>query len=220
MTGEHPPLLSWATARALAIAAVLAVHGLKAAPLPRPMNEASFSRPEVREELQRWMGLVEALGIPLDRSQVKSLVKSIGGPVGRARWRAMKPFRGIFDLTGTGQGWALFATADSHPQRLEVWIGVGDEEVLVSRRADPAYPHLARELAFRRVRGVYDSVKGKPKGTYRRFTRWVAERTFEAYPEAEWVRVQQVRTHTVLPWEKEDGQEVVRYALTHERSDG
>ena len=55
----------------------------------------------------------------------------VGGRVGRARWRLMRNFKPLFVLTGTGQGWALFATPDSYPQRLEVWIGVGDEERLV-----------------------------------------------------------------------------------------
>ncbi|MFT4623851.1 MAG: hypothetical protein ACI8PZ_002507 [Myxococcota bacterium] len=207
----------WPSVRALLITVVLAVHGLKAAPLPRPISEASFARPENREELRRWMGLVDALGIPLSTAQLKSLSSGIGGKVGRARWRLMRPLKPVFDLTGTGQGWALFATPDSHPQRLEVWIGTAGEERLVSRRCDADYPHLAAALSFRRVRGVYDSVSGKPKPTYRRFTRWVADRTFETFPEAEWVRVEQVRTHTRLPWERADPTETVKFQLTHRR---
>jgi hypothetical protein len=163
------------------------------------------------------MGLVDTLGIPLTRDQVKGISQTVGGRVGRARWRLMRHFKPLFVITGTGQGWALFATPDSYPQRLEVWIGVGDEERRVSCRADARYPYLADVFAFRRVRGVFDGVSGKPKGTYRRFTKWVATRALADFPEAEWVRVQQVRTHTVLPWEAPDAMQAVKFAMTHRR---
>lgn len=205
------PLSRRAVVRAILIALVLAVHGLKAAPLPRPVSEATFKRPETQEELRRWMGLVDALGLPLTQKQVKSISQTVGGQVGRARWRVMKPFKPLFDLTGTGQGWALFATPDSHPQRLEVWIETASGERLVSRRTDRRFDYLGRTLAFRRVRGVYDSVTGKAKPQYTRFCRWVADRAFDDFPEAERVRVQQVRTHTVLPWEAPDPKETVKF---------
>ena len=48
---------------------------------------------------------------------------------------------------------------------------------------------------------------------------WVADQTFQVYPEAEGVEVQVLRYHTTLPGEPEDARRVPRLRVNVDRVD-
>ncbi len=195
---------------------VLGIQLVIALPLPR--EGVSLKSPESREEIQRWLALSERLGVTMTQEGFVSGLNTLGSWTGGLRRDLIKPWLPVQRVTGTGQRWAFFAVPDTHPVRLEVSVVEPEGSRLVFRRLDPDHRWLAPTFAYRRVRGLYDGARKKNR-LYLRFVDWVADQTFEAYPEAEGVEVEVLRYHTTLPGEPEDARRVPRLRVNVDRVD-
>src|SRR5262245_54627598 len=125
--------------RAAAITLVLVVHGLAAAPLPHVVTAEDLKNPVSQEELHRWTERFAAVGWPIDDATLGRQVMDVTGVIGSLHRKVLAPVRPLFRLTGTGQGWALFANPDTHPARLQIRVrraGSKDWELLY-QRLDP-----------------------------------------------------------------------------------
>lgn len=213
-----PVLTPRAWIRAALITLALVVHGIYAAPLPSRVTRADLDSAEGREEVDRWMTFVEGAGIPLTRAQIEETTMAWTGALADLHKALRAPFYDALKLTGTGQAWALFASPDSHPHRLEVYVEEGGVWRPIYRRNHPGLAWRDATFRFRRVRGLYDGSTGKSRVEYWNFTRWVAREALLDFPNATAVRVQMVRTHTVLPWETPDPRETARQVHTHKRT--
>lgn len=204
---------SWrAWMRAGVITAVIAVHSMIAAPSPRGVDREDLRTLEGKEEIDRWRELLSSVGVEVTRRELSDEVVYWTHAVNDAHRSLRKPFVPWLRATGTGQGWALFASPDTWPHRLEVYIYVEDRWVPIYRRNDPApdLDFLDDVFRYRRVRGIYDGSTEKQRVVYWNFSRWIAKKALIAHPDATKVRIQMVRTHTTLPWEAPDPSEKAR----------
>jgi len=191
----------FARIRAAAIAAVVAVHGVAALPVPHVVRPRELKDPVAAAELRRWSERLTAIGYPIETTELGDEVVRWSGRLGRAHRAVLRPFRPWFRFTGTGQGWALFANPDTHPSRMEISVVRGEEQALVYRRLDPQHDRYAARIAYRRVRGLYDatSARHRPTAGSRRFADWVAQLAQADDPTVDGVVVRFVATHHPLP---------------------
>ncbi|MEZ4240953.1 MAG: hypothetical protein R3F59_33305 [Myxococcota bacterium] len=220
MSDEVPAPSRTATWRAIALTAVLAVHCVAAAPLPQVVLPEELRTPVAREEVSRWAARLTSLGYAIDADTLGERVLTVSGAIGGAHRRVLAPFRPIFRSTGTGQGWALFANPNIWPFRLEVRVrGASGPWRLLYRRLDPEHPFEDPVIGYRRVRAVYDAhgTGKRPRGAYRRFVAWYAQRVMAEDPSVEQVQIRMVRTHTTIPPRPEDPREEPRFTLVERR---
>lgn len=212
----------WPELRAALLLAVIAVHGLAAAPLPHPVSRDELRSPVAREEVARWAERLTALGYTIGPDRLGERVIAVSGAIGGAHREALAPFAPLFAFTGTGQGWALFANPDIYPTRLQIRVARAPKSAdpdweLLYQRNDPAHAWQDTVLRYRRVRGVYDAggPRSTPRSPYKRFAAWVAARVFADDRGVRGVEVRMVRSHTTIPGAPRDPRlEVVHPVVT------
>ena len=207
----------WPAIRGGLLAAALFFHGIAAAPLPHPVTRDDLRNPVSAEEVAAWADRLSALGLPIGPDALGEQVIAITAGIGRVHRALLAPARPVFALTGTGQGWALFANPDTHPARLEIRGRREGEQgfELLFRHLDPEATWRAPALTYRRLRGVYDAggYRSRPRKPYQRFAGWVGREALAAFPDLAVVEVRTVRTHTTLPGEPPDPAEEVRHVV-------
>jgi hypothetical protein len=214
------PLTSrWPRIRAGLLAFALLVHGIYALPLPKAVSLEDLRKDSGKENVDRWMGWFQGANLPIDRTWFEEEVASISGLIGGAHDALKWPFRPWMTFSGTGQSWALFAVPDRWPVRLEilVWRSGDDDWELAYRRLDPSHEVLAEQLAYRRLRGIYDGQIENPHAAYKNLTRWIARQIFLSESDVERVQVQGRKTHTTLPSEAPDPVDKVVTPRPHKR---
>jgi hypothetical protein len=207
--------------RAAALTVALGFHLVAALPLPHVVTAADLKNPVSREEVAAWARRLRALGVELTADELGEHVMAVTGVIGGAHRALLTPARPWFRLTGTGQGWALFANPDTHPARLQlrVFRTGSPEPELLYQALDPEHAWRSDTLRYRRLRGVYDAggFGKKPRGPYVRFAKWIAAEALAERPDVERVEVRTLRTHTTLPGEPADDAVEVRHVVTVER---
>lgn len=216
MSDPSPTPSLLARSRALLIALALAIHGLAAAPLPHAVTRQDLRDPVAREELARW-----AARLGTSPEDLSERLVAATGQIARARRALLAPVQPLLRLTGTGQGWALFANPDIYPSRLEIRIrraGKPNFEPLYLR-LDPERDWADDLLSYRRVRGIYDAGGNgnRPRAPYRRFADWIGHRVLSADPTVEEVEIRMQRTHTTLRGQAHDDHVDLRHAITVRR---
>lgn len=200
--------------RAAALTIVLVVHGIAASPLPKSVKRAQFETAMAREELDRWAGILGGVGIAITREELAERSYAIGTDLAALRTTLLGPARPWFRLSGTGQAWGLFTYPDSWPHQLVVEIRVGTEWRTIYAGLDPDAAWRRDQLAYRRVRGVYDGNSSKPGKSYQPFVNWIGRLALADFPEAEEARVKFLRFHTRAPGEPQDPEVLEKFART------
>ena len=191
--------------RALLLAGALACHGLAVVPSPKKVSPAQFRHPVAVEELARWVEVLGGLGVETTAADLVDLLVPQGGDVVALRTALLNPAQPVFKATGTGQGWGLFAYPDSYPDRLRVEGRTASGRwVPLYVALDPEHDFMAPQLAYRRVRGIYDGHSERPGKPYDNLTAWVGGRALDAHPDLAVVQVRFVRSHTLPPTETQD----------------
>lgn len=194
-----------ASLRAALLAVALGVHGLAAFPSPKKISRAQFDHPVAVEEVDRWVEVLAGLGVETTRAAVVDGVVSIGGRAVAVRTAVLGPAQPVFMLTGTGQGWGLFAYPDSYPDRLVVdGLGADGQWRPLFRALEADHDFLAPQLSYRRVRGVYDGHTERPRQPYENLVQWIAAQALHADPALSAVRVLFERSHTLPPTAPQD----------------
>ena len=205
--------------RAAWITLALVVHGLAAAPLPTRIRAHEMRSPDSLEEAQRWADVINVVGLSVTAEGLLEFSRSSGELATGARQTLMKPFQPLLRLTGTGQGWGLFTHPDRFPDHLEIHGRRGENWGLLYRAFDPDNNFLAKPIAYRRIRGIWDGSANKPKPSYNNFVDWVAREAFAEFTDLEEVRVQFRRHKTATPGEPEPTLNKVRHRRTRSRGD-
>jgi hypothetical protein len=216
---DPSPDSAWPLVRAAVLAVVIAVHGLAAAPLPHIVTEADLKNPVSAEEVDRWAERLTALGYTITAEELGQKVIRITRRIGGAHQGLLKPFRPVLRVTGTGQGWALFANPDSHPGRLVIRIHEPQGWRILHRRLDPEHDWAEDLLSYRRIRAMYDAggYRSRPSGPYVRFAHWIGDRILSTDPDVDLVEVSTVRTHTTLPGQPPNPRTETRHVVTTRR---
>ncbi len=214
------PLSRRAWIRALLITLAIGVHGIYAAPVPHIVTKEQLKNPVSRDEVATWADRLTAIGYTIDTDTLGQRVVEVSGQIGGLHRSLKLPFIPWMRLTGTGQGWALFANPDTHPGRLSIRIrreGGAMEDLYL--QLDPEHDWWRSRLAYRRLRGCWSAggFSKRPRSIYRRFSQWIADRIFAVAPDVVEVQVRTLRTHTTLPGEPPDDRVEKRHVITIQR---
>ncbi len=203
------------------LAVVILVHGVYAAPVPHVVTKADLRSPVSRNEVRIWAKRLTSWGYAITPQELGEQVRRVTGVIGGAHRAAKAPFRPWMRVTGTGQGWGLFANPDTHPVRLEIWVRRGDdaEPELLYRQLDAHAAWRAPVVRFRRVRGVWDHGRHsvRPRATFLRFADWVSGEIFDELPDVDWVELRGVRTHTTPYGVPDDPEVEILHAVERRR---
>ena len=205
--------------RAAWIALALAVHGLAAAPLPTRMKPHEMRSPDSLQEAQRWADTINKIGLNVSAEGLLDFSYNAGEIATSTRKTLMKPFQPLLRLTGTGQGWGLFTHPDRFPDHLEIYAKTEDSWELIYQAFDSEHDFLAEQIAYRRIRGLWDGSANKPKPSYNNFVDWVAREAFASNSAITDIRVQFRRHRTVTPSESPSELNKVRHRRTRARDD-
>jgi len=201
--------------RAALIALALVVYGVAASPLPKTVKRSHFEQPIAIEELDRWVGILGRIGVATTRAELSGRAYEAGRALADVRGALLGPFKGWFRVSGTGQGWGLFTYPDSYPYQLviEVRPAAGDWRPVYAA-LDPDAAWRRDQLAYRRVRGVYDGNTRKPGASYENFADRIGRLALADFPDAAEARVGFIRTHSTMPGRPRDPERLPQHQRT------
>ena len=165
------------------------------------------------------MSLIHGVGLDWKRDDVKNGLIAWTHRLASAHKRASAPLKPVKKHLGIGQAWALFAAPDTHPNRLEIAARVDGSWEVVFRRLDPEHRMMTRQISFRRVRGIHDSVGNRPGKVYRAFCYFVADGVFQRIPDADAIRVRMYRHHVTPPHKAPDDAVHLRHTVVVSRDE-
>lgn len=170
-------------------------------------------------DMELWSGRLGAVGIELEPEKLQHGVRGLVWRYKQAVLDIREPFSPAFQAIKANQQWGLFAAVTEIPDRLVIEVDRGDGFEVVYQRLDPEHDWGDDIYRYRRIRGIWDSVKSgkKPRGTYRRLAMWTARRLFEEDPSVERVRFKLERLHLSSPWEPVNDEIEVRAERVHRR---
>ncbi len=205
--------------RGALIAVVLVANGIYALPIPPPISAKEIE--DHAEDLDIWVRILGTFGLTIARDELGQEVREVTATMDKGHKLLKTPFKPVFDLVGANQAWALFASASTRPDRLEVQVQRrGSEEwQTLLRRLDPCCTWHEGQLEYRRVRGVWDGQGDKMRPGYKGLSKWIAAQVFAELPDAEVVRVRMLRGRSTYPWEPEDPTETPALQRVHRRSE-
>ncbi len=191
----------WAHLRAGTIALVVFVHFCQGAPRPR-VNAASAAKPAAAEQIHAWAG---RLGMTPEELTERLIMISDEGD--RVRQAIAGPPWKIFGRLGFEQRWALFSGSRKRAWRMSIaWRAPGRPWTFAYRVRDPEHRWNARQLDYRRIRGVWNPGPDEPRPGYGLFVDWVARTLCADVPEAREVRVRHTRVDPRPPGEPASAQ--------------
>ncbi|MEL6348221.1 MAG: hypothetical protein AAFV53_34245 [Myxococcota bacterium] len=192
----------WAWIRAGLISILLIGHTIEALPLPE-LKARHFQYAIARQELTRWTEVLNQAGISGTEEEFKADALAFGRSLREGRLLLTRPIRPLMRLTGTGQGWGLFAYPDPNAGRLIVSVEIDGQEQEIYRAPQRSRDRLTRQLRYRRIRGVYDDLGDRPKPgrAYGHLVDWFARQIFNDRPEVDLIRFQIDQMRIMLPGE-------------------
>ncbi len=203
--------------RAAIIALALLAHGVHALPLPRAVTPVTLQEDWRQRDIRLWRAWLADLGIDVTHRQIEEQLTFWTGVTGTVHQTLKAPFQPLFELTASNQAWALFAAASTRPESLVVQVRENGEWRTIARRLDPDAPWRDNVIRYRRLRGVWDGQKRRPRRTYESLAQWLADEAFAEMPEVTDVRVFVEQSRSVYPWEEPDPTVVERFPRLHRR---
>lgn len=171
-----------------------------------------------RADLRQMAARLTAWGWPLDEHGLERVLWSAGDAYLQVQKPLAAPFEGYAELTGSRQGWTMFASPQRHPAELHVDVEHGG-------RWQPLYrPHSAehawnrRQLEHNRFRKFLGRfARGFHQQHYDQAARWLATKAAREHPEASRVRVRLLRYATLPPDRVRAGEQPSDGRYEHDR---
>jgi hypothetical protein len=168
------------------------------------------------EDIEAWYGIVGGL-TGLDGDAFAAAAREALWAYKKGLDALRLPFKPFFEVTDTSQQWGLFAIVTQKPDHLVIEVRRDGDWQTLYRRLDPEDDWRDPVLKYRRIRGVWDGVDDEPKGTYKRFTVWIAKEIFAEQPRVDRVRVVLERQRVTWPWQPVDTTVTRRAERIHKR---
>ena len=166
-------------------------------------NRRAWESANAKAEFHRW---ADRLGT--DPETFRSRLWGVAQTAGRARDRAGAPFEVYAALTGTGQGWQMFATPQKVPAELHVDIEVNGQWKALVRPRDPRSTWRLQQRTHNRLRKALGRfARTFHASRYRGLARWFAVQAARDFPEATRVRVVLWRYRSLPPRAVREGQQ-------------
>ncbi len=182
----------WPTTRACIISVLLLFCLAEAMPLPT-LKKRHMNRQVAVDEADRWVGILQSMGVQTDRKTLVNDVLSASHKTGKIRNGAIRPWRRLVRPFGLAQRWALFTFTDPNPGRLVITAkGAAGEWYTLYRAPEMDSTELGALLHYRRIRGIWDDGGDRPNPgkLYNRWVTWLGARIFEMHPDVDAIRVQ------------------------------
>ena len=211
----RPNVLRALRAAVISLAVLFAV--IAAIPTPGNFTHQTLKQPAVRDQLLAWHRILRALGSSVSEEELGDGYVTFAQGLQKVRRTLLTPYNEVSRVTGTQQGWALFATPDTRPARLVVRARFGKRLRTLYRSGDAEYQHDADFLEYRRVRALYNPGRSGPPNTYAGFAERLSERVFDAFPDAREVVVSLEYNRITLPGEEPAGEPSEADELSFER---
>lgn len=178
---------------------LIAFAVIGAYPTPGDITEEKLREGVAKTELARWVKRVRSLGFDTDADRLGRVYVAFATAVNRGRDLILSPITPLLELTGTHQGWRLFAMPNERPHVLRVYGERKGKRRLLYETWSSERDFLKATIEFRRVRALYNPTSQGTPNTYEGFARRLSERVFEQKPELEAVTILLERRHTTLP---------------------
>jgi hypothetical protein len=202
---------NWKKLRAFVLTAVIAFNVIAAYPTPGDITEEKLRDGAAKTELARWVKRLRTLGYDTDADRLGRAYVAFANGVNRTRDFVLAPVASIMELTGTQQGWRLFAMPNERPHVLRVIGERGGKRRVLYETWSTSRTLLGGTLEFRRVRALYNPSSQNMPNTYDAFARRLSERVFELKPELDAVTILLERRHTTLPGDPPDPEREERF---------
>lgn len=188
--------------RGALIAVALLGHGIYAIPFTQRITRTDIEQPGRQRSVEAWSRSFGQVGITVTPDELADWAVDTTKQISEAHQTLKTPYKPLFQLTNSHQGWALFASATTRPETIVIDVKRKGAEGWdpIARRLDPKSPWRADQIRYRRIRGVWDGLKKIPRPGYRNFVRWVARRAFEEFDDVTHVRIYMNRGYSTYPW--------------------
>lgn len=196
---------------------VLLANLTHAIPYPR-IDEEDLEDPEwASADIERWHTVLSSVGLSPGPERLREQGRSLMWGYKRVVDGLRLPFRPYFKNAKTNQQWGLFAVVTQKPDALVVEARRSGEWEELYRRLHPEHRWRDDVLKYRRIRGIWDGVEEKPKGTYKRFSIWLAKEVFREQPDVDRVRIALERRELFFPWDDTEAPMERRAERHHKR---
>jgi len=186
-------------------ATLLALHVLSLVVLSLPdagavHNRRRWQTANARADLQQTAARLTAWGIPIDELELKRRLWAMGTAYLVVQRPLVLPFVWYGRLTGSRQGWRMFASPQRHPAELHVDLeGDGQWEPIYRPHSD-RYAWNREQFEHNRFRKFLGRfARGFIARDYQQTARWVATKAAREHPEAPRVLVRLYRYDTPTP---------------------
>lgn len=200
---------AWPTIRAVLVGLHVLGVVLMATPSPSVgMRRSLWKEPTVQQEFKAWHGRFQAMGIAWTQQEMEDALWEFARAYEGARSGVVAPFKPYGRYLGTNQSWRMFVAPHRFPTRLSIDLEEGGAWRTIYEERSPEATWRARTFDHDRMRSVIFRL-GWPqyKKPWESFSRWVAERAAEDFPEATRLRTRMFKYRTLSPAEARAGVE-------------
>jgi hypothetical protein len=175
-------------------AALLAFHVLAVIVLSLPgaqvARSARWNSRLMQKDVADWAAELGKLGIHVTPSDLQQRLFTLASGYVAIRNELVAPFDLYARVTGARQGWAMFASPQRRPAELHVDGLTAQGFRPLYRPHDPNAAFMADYFLHNRMRKFQGRFARAMRGQfYEDFTKFVAKRAFERFPEVSQVRI-------------------------------
>ncbi len=163
-------------------------------------NRSSWKDPSVKDELHTVASRVRLLGIEMTDAQFEDLIFQVAKKYNSFRKRFTAPFKPYARYCGVRQSWRMFSAPHRYPtiSSIDVRENGAWKPVYVARSEEHTW--MRQRFEHHRMRRVL-FLHGwkKYRRSYRGFSQWVAREATRDFPEAQKVRIRQLKKKSRSP---------------------
>lgn len=181
-------------------------------------DPARWKTDNARADLRQMAQRLRGWGWDIDEHGLERALWSAGDAYLRVQQPVAAPFEVYAELTGSRQGWTMFASPQRHPAELHVDVEQGGRWQPLYRPHSDAHAWNRDQFEHNRFRKFLGRfARGFRRQHYDEAARWVAAKAAREHPEASRVRVRLWRYGTLPPDRVRAGQRPSDGRYEHER---
>lgn len=197
---QHP---AWPHVRALLIAAHVASLLILSLPTEGAIhNRRRWQTANAKADLRQMAERLRGWGIDTDEARFTRSLWEVGSAYLTVQRPLAKPFIVYAEVTGSRQGWSMFASPQRHPAELHVDVERDGRWVPIYRPHSEMYTWNRAQFEHNRFRKFLGRfARGFIRRDYDEATRWVATKAAREHPDAPRIRIQLYRYDSPPPAE-------------------
>lgn len=200
---DHP---QWPQLRATLILFHVVSMLVLSLPNASAFQDGRWQNENARDDLRKMAQRLNGSGWNTDAETLERELRSVANRYVRVQQAVATPFEVYAALSGSRQGWSMFASPQRHPAELHVDMLQGDRWQALYRPHSDAHDWNREQLEHNRFRKFLGRfARGFRIEHYNQAAHWVATRAAREHPAASTIRVQLYRYATLAPEEVRAG---------------